>query len=69
MKKWNGNPPARPEVVPVTAEQLRQRMESLLARVAPRVLSDARLPTGRTPFSRIEPMVLVNELQRWNSDN
>jgi hypothetical protein len=67
--KRNAAPPGYVELVPVTAAELRQRMEQLLSRVAPRVISDARLPTGKSCFAQIEASMLVSELKRWDSSN
>ena len=50
----------------MTAAQLRQRMETLLSRVTPRVLSDASVPVC---FARIDAALLVEELDLWVSDN
>ena len=62
----NGRIPPGTELVPVTAAQLRQRMETLLSRVTPRVLSDVRVPVC---FARIDPALLIDELHVWLSDN
>lgn len=62
----NGHFPPDAELVPVTADQLRQRMETLLSRVTPRVLSDVKVPVC---FAHIDPAVLVEELHLWISDN
>lgn len=62
----NGRTPPGTELVPVTAAQLRQRMETLLSRVSPRVLSDVKVPVC---FARIDPALLVEELHLWVSDN
>ena len=62
----NGQVPPGADLVPVTAAQLRQRMETLLSRVAPRILSDLKVPAC---FEHIDPAVLAEELHRWNSDN
>jgi len=62
-----GNPiPPDAELVPVTAEQLRHHMETLLSRMTPRVLSDVKVPVC---FAHIDPAVLVEELHLWMSDN
>jgi hypothetical protein len=62
----NGRIPPGTELLPVTAAQLRQRMETLLSRVTPRVLSDASVPVC---FARIDAALLVEELDLWVSDN
>jgi hypothetical protein len=62
----NGRIPPSTGLVPVTAAQLRQRMETLLSRVTPRVLSDVKVPVC---FARIDPALLVEELHLWISDN
>ena len=62
----NGRTPPGAELVPVTAAQLRHRMETLLSRVTPRVLSDVKVPAC---FGRIDAAELVEELHPWVSDN
>lgn len=64
----SGSVPIPPdtELVPVSADQLRERMETLLSHVTPRVLSDVRVPVC---FAPLDPMVLVKELRLWMSDN
>ena len=69
MRRWNGAPPTDVELVPVTAAELRRRMDRLLCRVAPRVLTDPRLPTGKTCFARLDTRMLVRELKHWTSGN
>jgi hypothetical protein len=57
-------PPER-KLLPVTAAELRQRMEGLLSDMAPRLHTVSRASTDRPQFTPIEPVALVEELHIW----
>jgi hypothetical protein len=57
--------PPELKLVPVTAAELRHRMEGLLSEMAPRLSTGPVASTHRLQFTLIEPVTLVEELHAW----